>query len=73
VAGEAAYKKHHPGIAFEKVGATNQCFNKSAKEQADLNNVKLLEQEGLADLLARYEVTTMEVEKILYPQWNAAT
>jgi HJR/Mrr/RecB family endonuclease len=69
VAGEAAYKKHHP----MKVGATNQSFNKSAKEQADLNNVRLLDQAGLADLLARYEVTTMDVEKLLYPQWSAAT
>jgi hypothetical protein len=72
VAGEAAYKKHHPGIAFEKVGATNQSFNKLAMEQADLNNVRLLDREGLADLLARYEVKTMDVEKLLYAQWGSS-
>ncbi|MGD1037430.1 MAG: SNF2-related protein [Roseiarcus sp.] len=70
VAGEAAYKKHHPGISFEKVAVTNQYFNKIAGEQADLNGVKLLDQRDLADLLAHYEVTTMDVEKILYPQWT---
>jgi SNF2-related domain/Restriction endonuclease/Helicase conserved C-terminal domain len=72
VAGEAAYKKRHPGIAFEKVAVTNQYFNKTASEQADLNGVRLLDQDDLADLLTRYEVTTIDVEKLLYPQWSTA-
>jgi hypothetical protein len=72
VAGEAAYKKHHPGIAFEKFAVTNQYFNKLAREQADLNRVTLLDQDDLTEMLARYEVMTMDVEKILYAQWTAA-
>ena len=47
-------------------------FNKTAREQADLNGVKLLDQDDLADLLARDEVTTIDVERLLYPHWSAA-
>lgn len=71
VAGEAAYKRHHPGVSFEKIAVTNQYFNNMAAEQADLNAVKLLDQDDLADLLARHEITTLDVEKILFPQWTA--
>jgi HJR/Mrr/RecB family endonuclease len=69
VAGEAYYKRRHPAVKFEKICLTNQFFNNHAKENADLNCVKLLDQHDLAALLARYPVTMLEVERMLHAEW----
>jgi Holliday junction resolvase len=70
VGGEAFYRRRHPNIEFEKVGVTNQFFNAQAYEQAELNHVELIDQDGLAQLLDRHPVTMMDLERLLYPEWG---
>lgn len=69
VAGEAFYRRRHPGVAFKKVGLTNQFFNGGAHEKASLNAVELLDQSHLAKLLAEHRVTMLDVERLLYTEW----
>src|SRR5207249_11944117 len=71
VTGEAAYRRRHPGVEFEKVCVTNQYFNDTAVMQAEFNNVKLYNQEKLAELLHQYPVTMLDVERLLYTAWEA--
>lgn len=70
VAGEAFYRRRHPNVQFQRVGLTNQRFNASAHENAALNDVELLDQDHLADLLSEHRVTMLEVERLLYNDWN---
>lgn len=70
VAGEAFYRRRHPGVTFKKVGLTNQFFNSGAHEKALLNEVELLDQNQLAKLLAEHRVTMLDVERILYNDWS---
>lgn len=70
VAGEAFYKRRHPSVTFEKVCLTNQYFNRLAQENATLNGVELLDQGDLAELLAKHAVSMLEVEKMLYAEWQ---
>lgn len=70
VGGEAFYRRKHPNIEFKKVGVTNQFFNAQAYEQAALNHVELIDQDGLAQLLDRHPVTMMDLERLLYPEWG---
>lgn len=56
VAGAAAYEMKHTGVVFQKVAATNQFFNGSAKEQAHLNNVELIDCHAFNDMLQKYPV-----------------
>lgn len=72
VTGEAFYQRRHPGIAFDKVCITNQFFNQQAHENAGLNRVQLLDQSDLAEMLEQHEVTMLEVEKMLYAEWQQA-
>jgi hypothetical protein len=70
VTGEAFYKRRHPTVEFDKVCLTNQFFNRQAQENAALNSVELLDQTHLAGLLERHPVTMLEVEKMLYAEWQ---
>lgn len=72
VAGEAFYRRRHTGVAFKKVGLTNQFFNSGAHEKASLNAVELLDQSHLARLLTEYRVTMLDVERLLYNDWSQA-
>ncbi|MBY4596397.1 SNF2-related protein [Ottowia caeni] len=69
VAGEAFYKRKHPGVVFKKVGLTSQSFNLQAHDNARLNDVMLLERPNLADMLNEHHVTMLDVERILYTDW----
>lgn len=71
VGGEAFYRRRHPNVQFRKVGLTNQYFNRQAIEQAELNNVQLIDQLGLEDLLDRHPVTMLELERLLYSDWDS--
>lgn len=68
VTGEAFYQRKHPGVSFVKVGLTNQTFNQQAHENADLNQVRLLERPQLEQMLQQHPVTMLEVERLLYAQ-----
>lgn len=70
VGGEAFYRRRHPGVKFKKVGLTNQSFNSQARENAELNGVELLDQAALADLIEKYPVTMLEIERVLYAEWS---
>ena len=71
VTGAAFYRRRHPGTEFAKVCLTNQFFSQQARENAALNGVELLDQTHLADMLARYRVTMLELERIRYTDWPA--
>ena len=72
VAGEAAYQMRHPGVVFRKMCVTNQFFNGTAHVHAKLNTVDLLEKTHLGSLLATVPVTMLDVETLLYAEWEAA-
>ena len=71
VGGEAFYSRRHPNVVFRKIGLTNQFFNNQAREQAELNNVELIDQVGLNSLIQQYPITMIELERMLYTDWNA--
>jgi HJR/Mrr/RecB family endonuclease len=73
VGGEAFYRRRHPNVEFKKVGLTNQFFNRQAHEQAELNDVELVDQTKLVQLLRRHPVTMMDLERLLYSDWSTAT
>lgn len=73
IAGEAAYRMRHPGVAFQKLCITNQFFNSTAKTHADLNNVELLSQTNLAKILEEFPVTLLDVERLLYAEWEPSS
>jgi len=72
VTGEAFYRRRHPGVEFAKVCITNQFFNRQARENAALNDVELLDQTNLAAMLTEHAVTMLEVERILFTEWQHA-
>jgi HJR/Mrr/RecB family endonuclease len=61
VTGANMYRRRHPGVQFKLVCITNQMFNAGAREQAEANNVELVERDGLAHLLRRYPVTELDI------------
>lgn len=70
VGGEAFYRRKHPNVDFKKVGVTNQFFNAQAHEQAELNNVELVDQTRLGELLTLYPVSMLELERLIYTDWE---
>jgi hypothetical protein len=70
VTGESFYKRVHPNLRFSRVALTNQFFNAQAREMAALNAVELLDQSSLGSMLEQHEVMLLEVEKILYAEWQ---
>lgn len=70
VAGEAFYRRKYPNVEFKKVGLTNQFFNAQAHEQAELNNVELLDQKHLTSLLNDYPISMLDIERLLYQEWS---
>lgn len=70
VAGTAYYQRRHPGLEFDKVCLTNQFFNAQALENAALNSVTVVDQIGLSEMLKRYQVTMMEIERVMFAKWE---
>lgn len=65
VTGEAKYRFEHPGVSFAKIAVTNQFFNESARLHAALNNVRLIDQKGLALLLEQHSVVRGDIDSLL--------
>jgi Holliday junction resolvase len=63
VAGAASYRASYPGICFQQICVTNQAFMPEAHRLARENGVTLLERDGLADLLRRYPVRRLDVQR----------
>ena len=70
-AGSAAYAARYPGIAFAMVAVANRCFNKTARAQAAVLNVQLIESDQLAEMLTRYPMKRGELERFLLASWGA--
>lgn len=61
-AGAAAYRSKHPSVSFELVVAANVGFNDSARQQADVNHVRLIAGAEIGSLLDReVQVTVVEL------------
>lgn len=68
--GEAFYQRKHPNVHFKKIGMTNQFFNAQTIEHAELNDVMLVDQNRLGELLEQFPVTMLDIERILYSNWE---
>ena len=68
-AGVAAYAQRYPGVTFSMVAVTNQRFNDTARQQAKVLNVELLEGDDLARVLAQHPVKRGELERFLLAGW----
>ena len=69
-AGAAAYSARHPGVSFTLVAATNQRFNGTARQQAKVLHVELVEGTDLAELLERYPTREGELMSFLLAGWS---
>ena len=72
VTGHAAYARRHPGVTLKKVCVTNQFFNAGAREHARLNDVEVVDQSDIEMILRSHEVRKLDVELLLYAQWDKA-
>jgi HJR/Mrr/RecB family endonuclease len=61
VAGEAGYRMQYPGVQFQKLALTNQFFNETAKTQARLNNVLLLDKTDILKEIRRLHISYFEL------------
>lgn len=71
-AGVGAYAQRHPGVSFSMIAATNQRFNGTARRQAEILHVELVDGEDLESLLAKHPVKRGELERFLLANWIAA-
>ncbi|MCW8198839.1 helicase SNF2 [Verminephrobacter aporrectodeae subsp. tuberculatae] len=70
VAGVHAYAQRHPGVQFTPVAVTNQRFNDTAKHQARVSNVALVEGDELVRLIAQYPMKRGELQRFLGSAWG---
>ena len=68
-AGRAAYAQRHPGVSFSMAAVTNQRFNRTARQQAELLAVELVDGVDLEQLLAQHPVQRGELERFLLSVW----
>ena len=71
VAGSASYAAKHPGVKFSLAAVTNRRFNGTARAQANLNHVEILDHEDLSRMLAERPVTRGELGQFLFAGWQA--
>ena len=69
-AGSAAYAARYPGITFTMLAVTNRSFNQSARRQAGILNVELVEGDELAEKLKLYPMKRGELERFLLASWG---
>lgn len=72
VTGEASYKRRYPGVQFALYCITNQYFNTKAKEQAQMNNVELIDQEDIKKFLIEYQIKRSDIDKHLFTSWDVS-
>jgi HJR/Mrr/RecB family endonuclease len=70
VTGKASYKRRHPGVEFKLFCITNQHFNSNAKEQAQMNNVQLIDRDNIKNFLTEYQIRRSDIDKHLFTNWN---
>lgn len=69
-AGSAAYLARYPGVEFQLFAATNRQFNQSARQQASLLNVTLIEGRDLIDLLSKHPTKRGELDRFAMAGWS---
>jgi len=69
-AGAAAYSAQFPGVRFSKVAVTNCAFNSTARQQANLQHVALVEARDLEVLLGQYPIRRGELTRFLLAAWK---
>ena len=69
-AGAAAYAERYPDVEFELIAATNRKFNQSAKQQAALLNVRLIEGDDLIGLLLKHPTKRGELDRFIMAGWS---
>jgi hypothetical protein len=65
VAGRANYERRHPGTKFALACITNASFNGYAREQAQLNDVALLELQDIERFLSTQPMRFSELERFI--------
>ena len=65
VGGKVSYAQKHPGVNFTLSVTTNQYFNPTAKNQAELHEVDLYDRNTITDLLQKYPVKQLELEQFM--------
>jgi hypothetical protein len=70
VAGSAAYAARHPGVRFSRVAVTNRRFNGTAREQARINRVELVDSDILAEHLNKQPIRRSELASFLFSGWD---
>lgn len=70
VAGSAGYAAKYPGVSFSLVAATNRKFNGTARSQARINHVELLDGDDLASRLIQNPVRKEELASFLFSGWG---
>lgn len=69
VAGSAGYATMYPGVRFSLAAVTNRRFNRTARHQAKLNHVQLLDGDDLAMLMHEKPVRRAELDRFLFSGW----
>ncbi len=64
-AGAAKYQERFAGTTFLRVAVTNQRFTRGAREQAEANEVRLVERAQLEQLLSRHPINNHEFDNDL--------
>lgn len=65
VGGAMRYQSKMPSVKFKKVAITNQRFNATASEQANLNHVELIDRPQIEQLLQQYRITDFDLDEFL--------
>ena len=66
VAGAAAYRERYSGVRFTLAAVTNRRFNGTARGQAVINGVELIDGDGLAELMQEKPVRRSELAAWLF-------
>ncbi len=70
VAGSAGYATRFPGIRFSLAAVTNRRFNGTARAQAAVNHVELVDFDGLVERLRERPVKKGELASYLFEGWE---
>lgn len=70
VAGSAGYAAKYPGVRFALAAVSNHRFNGTARNQAKLNHVELLDRDDLAERMREKPVRRGELASFLFSGWG---
>ena len=65
-AGSPAYEAQYPGIIFKKVAICNKQFNATAKQQATILKVHLIERDDISHILAKNPIKRIVLDEEIF-------